>query len=65
MKHEDYKGHKVFCNCNGSWAKDVRDRKLAFELDYDFPTFGECPDCGFVPWYYLDVKYEPKEGVKP
>jgi hypothetical protein len=69
MKYSDYQGHKVFCNCNASFKRDVLFKKLAPCLDFDFPDEGDadckCPDCGLSPWYYLDVKYEPKESVKP
>jgi hypothetical protein len=64
MKYKNYKGHKIFCNCNASWVKDVRGKELTCEVDYDLPEYGEavhiCPDCGFYPWYYLDKNNEPK-----
>jgi len=54
MQHPDFKGHKVFCDCNASWAKDIRGRGLELERDYDFPGRGDCPDCNLNPWYYLN-----------
>jgi hypothetical protein len=60
MQHPDFKGHKVYCGCNASWAKDIRERELELERDYDFPLLGDCHDCGLVPWYYLnDQKPSP------
>jgi hypothetical protein len=64
MKYKNYKGHKVFCNCNASFENDICRKMLTCEGEYAYPKQGKaadiCPDCGCYPWYYFDVKYEPK-----
>jgi hypothetical protein len=64
MKHKDYKGHKVFCNCNASFEEDIRKKRLIVTVNYEYPNLvnGDvtCPDCGLIPWYYLDKNNEQK-----
>jgi hypothetical protein len=55
MQHPDFKGHKVFCDCNASWIRDVISSKRHYDIDYRF-TDSVCPDCRLIPWYYIYIK---------
>jgi hypothetical protein len=64
MKWPDYKGHKVFCDCNASFLTDVCEKRLTPTVEYDYPEYGKdfviCSDCRLSPWYYIHKKDEPK-----
>jgi hypothetical protein len=51
MQHPDFKGHKVFCNCNGSWKEDVSLQGLFHKVGFG-PKI--CSDCRIFPWYYTN-----------
>ena len=49
MKWPDYKGHKVFCDCNASFLTDVCKKRLTPTVEYDYPEYsgiiGFCRHC--------------------
>jgi hypothetical protein len=51
MQHPDFEGHKVYCNCNGSWKEDVSLQGLFHKVGFG-PKI--CSDCRIFPWYYIN-----------
>jgi hypothetical protein len=53
MQHPDFKGHKVYCNCNASWNRDINIPRLVVGSDFKRLN-SPCPNCGTYPWYYIN-----------